>query len=90
MKINNIELTRLMTTKEVASYFGISPETVLNRLIKNGLKYIEIGAKDYRYNIKDVMEFEESIKKQVTHTYLSNNFYNIKGKNYIKNDFKLV
>ncbi len=89
MKINNIELTRLMTTKEVASYFGVSSDTVLNKLIKNGLKYIKIGSKDYRYNIKDVMEFEESIKQQERPTYLSNSFYNIKGINYKKSTFRL-
>ncbi len=54
---------KLLTTKEVAEYFQVSSDTVLVILIKKGLKYIPVGAKDYRYNKKDVLEFEEMIKE---------------------------
>ena len=65
MKINNIELTRLMTTEEVAEYFKVTSNCITQNFIKRGLKYIKVGTKCYRYNIKDVLEFEDKIKVDV-------------------------
>ncbi len=53
---------KLLTTKDVAEYFGVTSETVTGKFIDNGLRYIPIGAKDYRYNKKDVIAFEEMLK----------------------------
>lgn len=54
----------LATTKEVAEYFVVKERTVTQKFIKEGLKYIPIGSKDYRYKWLDVYEFEEKRKLQ--------------------------
>lgn len=51
-------MQKLLTTKEVAEYFQVSDDTVTRKFIKEGLKHLEIGPKDYRYNIVDIAEFE--------------------------------
>lgn len=54
----------LLTTKEVAEYFRVTEDTVTQKFIPKGLKYFPASSKDYRYNEKDILEFEEQLKKQ--------------------------
>lgn len=56
---------RLLTTREVAEYFGVDSSTVTQKFIPRGLKHFQVSSKDYRYNEKDVLEFEEQSKKQM-------------------------
>ena len=56
---------RLLTTREVAEYFGVDSSTVTQKFIKEGLEYFPVSVKDYRYNEKDVLKFEEQRKKQI-------------------------
>lgn len=51
-------MQKLLTTKEVAEYFQVSEDTVTRKFIKEGLKHLEVGQKNYRYNIIDVTDFE--------------------------------
>ncbi len=55
---------QLLTTKEVAEYFKVKETTVTQKFIRNGLKVIPIGQKDYRYSRKDVEEFAEYLKQE--------------------------
>lgn len=57
-------MEKLLTTEQVAKIFDVSESTVTKNFIQKGLKYIEIGSRDYRYELKDVIEFIETIKKQ--------------------------
>lgn len=56
-------MEKLLTTKEVADYFGVTPITVTQKFIKMGLKVIPIGQKDYRFKQEDVEEFAEHLKE---------------------------
>ena len=56
-------MQNLLTTKQVADYFGVSVQTVTQKFIKQGLKVIPIGTKDYRFDQKDVEEFAEHLKE---------------------------
>ena len=56
-------MTNLLTTKQVAEYFGVSVQTVTQKFIKQGLKVIPIGQRDYRFDQKDVEEFAEHLKE---------------------------
>ena len=55
---------KLLTTKQVAEFFQVTERTITQKFIKEGLKYMPIGTKDYRFSEKDVSEFIE-IKKQL-------------------------
>lgn len=69
---------KLLTTKQVAEYFGVANETVTQKFIPRGLKYFEVGTKDYRYNKKDVFEFEETQKAKTLSRQEMNNNMNFK------------
>ncbi len=56
-------MEKLLTTKEVAEMFGVEQRTIY-KFIKEGLKCIPIGPKDFRYSQKDVEEFIEN-KRQL-------------------------
>lgn len=56
-------MQNLLTTKQVADYFGVSVQTITQKFIKQGLKVIPIGSKDYRFAPKDVEEFAEHLKE---------------------------
>lgn len=56
-------MQNLLTTKQVADYFNVKPVTVTQKFIKQGLKVIPIGQKDYRFDVKDVEEFAEHLKE---------------------------
>ena len=54
--------TKLLTTQDVAEYFGVNKNIVTQKFCREGLKYIKLSQTDFRYNKKDVLEFEEQIK----------------------------
>ena len=53
---------KLLTTQEVANYFGVKSAVVTQKFCREGLKYIRLSKTDFRYNKKDVEEFEEKLK----------------------------
>lgn len=55
---------KLLTTKQVAEKFQVCSRVITQKFIKEGLKFIKVGTKDYRFTEKDVDEFIE-IKKQL-------------------------
>lgn len=55
-------MEKLLTTNEVAEYFRVTPITVTSKFTKQGLKFFPISCKEYRYNMKDVIAFEERMK----------------------------
>lgn len=55
---------KLLTTKQVAEKFQVCSRVITQKFIKEGLKFIKVGTKDYRFVEKDVDEFIE-IKKQL-------------------------
>lgn len=57
----------MLTTKQVANYFQVTERTITQKFIKEGLKYMKIGERDYRFDFEDVKKFVE-IKKQMTQT----------------------
>lgn len=57
---------KILTTKEVANIFQVSEKTVTQKFNKQGLKYIKIGSKDYRYLEEDVEEFARNKTKSET------------------------
>ena len=54
---------RLWTMEETKKYFRVESDRTIHKFITQGLKVFKIGSKDYRFNIKDIKEFEE-IQKQ--------------------------
>ncbi len=54
---------RLLTTEEVKKFFQVKDNRTIKKFIKQGLKYIPIGSKDYRFDEKDVEEFAENLKE---------------------------
>jgi len=52
-----------LTTKQVMEHFNVKDSRTIAKFRRQGLKYIEIGSKDYRYDMKDVKEFEEHLKE---------------------------
>lgn len=55
---------KLLTTKQVAEKFQVCSRVITQKFIKEGLKFIKVGTKDYRFVEKDVDEFIE-MKKQL-------------------------
>ena len=53
----------LLTTKQVMEYFNVKDSRTISKFIKQGLKVIPIGAKDYRFKQEDVEEFVEYLKE---------------------------
>ena len=53
----------LLTTKQVMEYFQVKDYRTITKFIKQGLKVIPIGSKDYRFNQEDVEEFAEHLKE---------------------------
>ncbi len=55
-------MEKLLTTKEVAELFKVDSRTVLYNFVPKGLRYFEIGNRNYRFDIKDVEKFKEEQK----------------------------
>lgn len=53
---------KLLTTQDVADYFGVNSAVVTQKFCREGLKYIRLSKTDFRYNKKDIEEFEEKLK----------------------------
>ncbi len=53
----------LLTTEQVKNYFQVKDTRTIKKFIKQGLKYIPIGTRDYRFDKKDVEEFAEHLKE---------------------------
>lgn len=56
---------KLLTTQEVSDYFGVNKNVITQKFCKNGLKFIKLSKTDFRFNMKDVLEYEESLKVQI-------------------------
>lgn len=54
---------KLLTTKQAMEYFQVKDSRTIKKFIKQGLKYIPIGTKDYRFDKKDIEEFAEHLKE---------------------------
>lgn len=66
--------SKLLTTQEVADYFGVNSSVVTQKFCKEGLKYIRLSQTDFRYNKKDIIDFEEKLKVSISlDDYLDNN-----------------
>lgn len=53
----------LLTTKQAMEYFQVKDSRTIKKFIKQGLKYIPIGTKDFRFERKDLEEFAEHLKQ---------------------------
>lgn len=56
-------LEDLLTMEETKQFFRVKDTRTIKKFIKQGLKYIPIGNKDYRFERKDVEEFKEYLKE---------------------------
>lgn len=54
-------MEQLLTTKDLTKRWNCSIDTVYKH-IKKGLKVIYLGTKDYRYDLKDVISYENHLK----------------------------
>lgn len=54
---------KLLTTKQVMEFFQVKDSRTIVKFIRQGLKVIPIGSKDYRFSREDVQEFAEQLKK---------------------------
>lgn len=65
-------MEKLLKTEEVAQRWQCSKDYVLNQIPK-GLEVIRLGQKDFRFDIKDVMNYEMYLKNvQSTMTRMNN------------------
>lgn len=67
-----------LTTKQLMEHFNVKDSRTITKFRRQGLKYIEIGSKDYRYDPKDVEEFEKYLKESTQEKLIEN--YPIKQK----------
>ena len=73
-----------LTTKQVMEYFNVKDSRTIAKFRKQGLKFIEIGSKDYRYKKEDVEEFAEhkiELAQEKNNEYISNKKKNKMQKN---------
>lgn len=56
-------MSNLLTTKQVMEYFQVKDSRTIMKFIRQGLKVIPIGEKDYRFKQEDVEEFAEHLKE---------------------------
>ena len=49
----------LLKTEQVMQYFNVKDSRTIAKFRNQGLKYIAIGSRDYRYRREDVEEFAE-------------------------------
>ena len=81
-------MEKILTTKQVADMFQVCERTITQKWIKEGLKYIPIGPKNYRFELEDVNEFIR-IKKQIAQENNETNIIKRKPKhNTISIDFQ--
>lgn len=56
-------MPELLTTEEVKKYFRVKDNRTISKFIRQGLKVVPIGARDYRFKPEDVEEFTEHLKE---------------------------
>lgn len=56
-------MEKLLTTKEVMEFFNVKDSRTISKFIRQGLKVIPIGQKDYRFKQDDLEEFAEYLKE---------------------------
>lgn len=56
-------MEKLLTTKQVKQYFNVKDSRTIMKFVKQGLKVIPIGSRDYRFKQEDVEEFAEHLKE---------------------------
>lgn len=56
-------MEQLLTTEQVMQYFNVKDSRTIAKFRTQGLKYIPIGTKDFRYKQKDIEEFAEQLKE---------------------------
>lgn len=83
-------MQNLLTTKQVADYFNVKPATVTQKFIKQGLKVIPIGQRDYRFDVKDVEEFSEHLKELAQEKFTKENPVKKYKYNNAKVDFEKI
>lgn len=66
-------MKNLLTTKEVMEYFQVKDYKTISKFIRQGLKVIPIGSKDYRFKQEDVEEFAEHLKELAQEKLIKNN-----------------
>lgn len=54
----------LLTIEETKQYFRVKDNRTIHKFIRQGLKCFKVGARDYRFDIRDIKEFVE-IQKQL-------------------------
>ena len=65
-------MEHLLTTKEAMQYFNVKDSRTISKFIKQGLKVIPIGQKDFRFKQEDVEEFAEHLKELAQETHQIN------------------
>lgn len=73
-------MQQLLTTKQVMEYFNVKNSKTISKFIKQGLKVIPIGEKDYRFKPEDVEEFAEHLKELAQEKIVKTNSVSIKSK----------
>lgn len=53
----------LLTMEQVKQYFQVKDSRTIKKFIKQGLKFVPIGNRDYRFDPKDVEKFSEHLKE---------------------------
>lgn len=66
-------MQNLLTTKQVMEYFQVKDYKTISKFIRQGLKVIPIGSKDYRFKQEDVEEFAEHLKELAQEKLIKNN-----------------
>lgn len=56
-------MQNLLTTKQVMEYFQVKDSRTIMKFIRQGLKVIPIGNKNYRFKQEDVEKFAEHLKE---------------------------
>lgn len=56
-------MQKLLTTKEAMEFFNVKDSKTISKFIRQGLKVIPIGQKDYRFKQDDLEEFAEHLKE---------------------------
>ena len=57
-------MEQLLTPKQAMNYFQVKDFRTLKKFMKDGLKYIPIGTRDYRFKKEDLEEYAEHLKEQ--------------------------
>lgn len=73
-------MSNLLTTKQVMEYFQVKDRRTIMKFIRQGLKVIPIGTKDYRFKQEDVEEFAEHLKELAQEKIIQHNPIPIKKK----------